>query len=67
MPTQSIRDLRVRYRTTYTAYLGCVHELSLVRPPPTDVLDTEETTLAELVAVRDAFRHELLKYYSSRS
>jgi hypothetical protein len=56
----------VRYRTTYTAYLGCVHALSMVRQPPTNVLDTEERTLAELVAVRDAFRRELLTYYSSR-
>lgn len=63
MPTQSIRELRARYRTTYTAYLRCVRALSMVRKPPTDVLDTEEQTLGELVAARDAFRRELLTYY----
>jgi hypothetical protein len=35
----------------------------MVRKPPTDVLDTEEQTLGELVAARDAFRRELLTYY----
>jgi hypothetical protein len=47
--------------------MSSVRALSQVGRPPTDVLDTEAQTLAELVAVRDAFRHELLKYYSSRS
>jgi hypothetical protein len=65
MPTKVIRDLRVRYRTTYTAYMGCVRALSKTGPPTTAVLGTEQRTLAELVAARDAFLHELVAYYSS--
>jgi hypothetical protein len=65
MPTQVIRDLRGRYRTTYTAYMGSVRALSKVGQPTTDVLGTEKRTLADLVAARDAFLHELAAYYST--
>jgi hypothetical protein len=65
MPTQAIRNLRVRYRTTYTAYMGSVRALSKVGQPTTDVLGTEKRTLADLVAARDAFLHELVVYYNS--
>lgn len=65
MPTQAIRNLRVRYRTTYTAYMGSVRALSKVGQPTTDVLGTEKRTLAELVAARDAFVDELVAYYNS--
>ena len=65
MPTQAIRDLRQRYRTTYTTYLGCVRAISKIGRPTTDALDTEKRTLAELVAARDAFVYELAAYYGS--
>src|SRR5688572_10245387 len=64
MPTQAIRDLRQRYRTTSTTYLGCVRAISKVGRPTSDVLDAEKRTLAELVAARDAFVLKLAAYYS---
>lgn len=49
------------------AYMDSVRTLSKVGQPTADVLGTEKRTLAELVAARDAFLHELVAYYNSSS
>jgi hypothetical protein len=58
MATKKLRELRLRYKAAYTAYMNCVHEMALAALqgewPSEDVLEEEEKALNELNAARGA-------------
>lgn len=61
MATKELRELRHRYKSAYTQYMSCVQALSDASTrgewPPTDMVQREHATFAELAFVR----HELLQ------
>ena len=62
---ETLRELRQRYQTAYTAYRSCVDAMTALtlrsEKPSLELLDSEAKALRELNEARDAHRAALLE------